>query len=276
MRNEYSAFAGDFYINQRLNLKMDLSMRRDTVLSLFDRVRKDQPQMDRFKRYTDELALESRPEGGDLTGATQQWVAVRKTSVRSGSVNPETSEQGCRLHRLVLESAPYFLDISPLDIDHLEVLYGFDLMAHGNHDTIVFNALYGGSPLAAMIEGLDATHKREHRLVDCQPLIGVTLNDDGDVQAHFEIKTRSSSGSQRGFKPGSGGGSGGSGGGGGGDGREEPISVYLIVRKYGPFTDVGQLGTVFADLTARGESLLDSVVLPKLLSPIRDAIVTGG
>ena len=34
MRNEYSAFAADFYINQRLNLKMDLSMRRDTVLSL--------------------------------------------------------------------------------------------------------------------------------------------------------------------------------------------------------------------------------------------------
>ncbi len=270
MRNEYSAFAADFYINQRLNLKMDLSMRRDTVLSLFDRVRKDQPQMDRFKRYTDELALESRPEGGELTGATQQWVAVRKTSIRSGSVNPETSEQGCRLHRLVLESAPYFLDISPLDIDHLEVLYGFDLMAHGNHDGIVFNALYGGSPLAAMIDGLDAKQKREHRLVDCQPLIGVTLNDDGDVQAHFEIKTRSSGVSQRGARPGAGP------GGGGGDGREEPISVYLIVRKYGPFTEVGELGTVFSDLTTRGESLLDSVVLPKLLAPIREAIVTGG
>jgi hypothetical protein len=263
MRNEYSAFAADFYINQRLNLKMDLSMRRDTVLSLFDRVRKDQPQMDRFKRYTDELALESRPDGGELTGTTQQWVAVRKTSIRSGSVNPESAEQGCRLHRLVLESAPYFLDISPLDIDHLEVLYGFDLMAHGSHDTIVFNALYGGSPLAAMVDGLDAKHKREHRLVDCQPLIGVALSDDGDVQAHFEIKTRSGGGAGRGVKPGS-------------EAREEPISVYLIVRKYGPFTDVGELGSVFADLTRRGEDLLDSVVLPKLLTPIREAIVSGG
>ena len=270
MRNEYSAFAADFYINQRLNLKMDLSMRRDTVLSLFDRVRKDQPHMDRFKRYTDELALESRPEilggSGEVTGATQQWVAVRKTSVRSGSVNPQSAEAGCRLHRLVLESAPYFLDISPLDIDHLEVLYGFDLMAHGNHDTIVFNALYGGSPIAAIVDGLDARHKREHKLVDCQPLIGVALSDDGDIQAHFEIKTRTggaafAAGSSRGGKS---------------DFREEPISVYLIVRKYGPFTQVDELVAVFADLTHRGQDLLDSVVLPKLLSPLRDAIVTGG
>ena len=278
MRNEYSAIAADFYINQRLNLKMDLSMRRDTVLSLFDRVRKDQPQMDRFKRYTDELALESRPEGVESTGATQQWVAVRKTSVRSGSVNPQSTEHGCRLHKLVLESAPYFLDISPLDIDHLEVLYGFDLMAQGNHDGIVFNALYGGSPLAAMIDGMDAKSKHEHRIVDCQPLIGVTLSDDGEVQAHFEIKTRSPGGAQRGGRSGGPGGSGGGSGGAssGGDGREEPISVYLIVRKYGPFTDIGELGTVFSDLTTRGEALLDSVVLPKLLAPIREAIVTGG
>jgi hypothetical protein len=259
MRNEYSTFAADFYINQRLNLKMDLSMRRDTVLSLFDRVRKDQPHMDKFKRYTDELALESRTDGGELTGTAQQWVAVRKTSVRSGSVNPENSHEGCRLHRLVLESAPYFLDISPLDIDHLEALYGFDLMAPGNHDAIVFNALYAGSPLAAAVSGLDAKHGRPHRLVDCQPLIGVALSDDGDLQAHFEVKTRSAGRSGRTHES-----------------REEAISVYLIVRKYGPFSDIGALATVFGRLTARAEELLDSVVLPKLLTPIREAIVTGG
>ena len=138
MRNEYSTFATDFYINQRLNLKMDLSMRRDTVLSLFDRVRRDQPTMDRFKRYTDELALESRPEGGDVTGTTQQWVAVRKTSVRSGSVNPESRRStaaGCT--GSALESALVFSWTSARSISTIfEVLYGFDLMATpGNHDT---------------------------------------------------------------------------------------------------------------------------------------------
>jgi hypothetical protein len=257
MRNEYSAYAADFYINQRLNLKMDLSMRRDTVLSFFDRVRREMPGMDRFKRYTDELALESRPEDG-AGGAAQNWVAVRKTSIRSGSVNPEQSGQGYKLHKLVLEAAPYYLDISPLDIDHLEVLYGFDMMAGGNHDGIVFNALFAGSPLATLVDGLQA--KNSHlRLVDCQPLVGIALNEDGDLQAHFEVKTRS--GARQGRA---------------GDFREEPISVYLIIRRYGPFKEVKELDGVFEDLTRRGEEMLDSIVLPKLLSPIRDAIVTGG
>jgi hypothetical protein len=275
MRSEYSAYATDFYINQRLNLKMDLSMRRDTVLSFFDRVRRDIPEMDRFKRYTDELALESRPaadtgasashgigSGGGSGGASgaQQWVAVRKTSIRSGSVNPDSSEAGYRLHRLALESAPYYLDISPLDIDHLEVLYGFDMMASGNHDGIVFNALHSGSPLASLVDGLQTKSEHNLRLVDCQPLIGLSLSDDSELQAHFEVKTRSGNRQGRG----------------GGDFREDPISVYLIVRKYGPFEKVKDLETVFDQLTAKGEELLDSVVLPRLLGPIRDAIVTGG
>jgi hypothetical protein len=262
MRNEYSAYAADFYINQRLNLKMDLSMRRDTVLSFFDRVRRDITEMDRFKRYTDELALESRPdtEPSGLGGAAQQWVAVRKTSIRSGSVNPESAEAGYKLHKLVLEAAPYFLDISPLDIDHLEVLYGFDMMATGNHDTIVFNALFAGSPLASLIDGLQIKTEHVLRMVDCQPLLGVALTEEGDLQAHFEVKTRSGNRHGKGAS----------------DFREDPISVYLIVRKYGPFGDVKNLETEFDALTRRGEEMLDSVVLPRLLSPIRDSIVTGG
>lgn len=256
MPNDYSAFATDFYINQRINLKMDLAMRRDTVLSLFDRVRREISSMDRFKRYSDELALESRadPEGGS---GTQQWLAVRKTSVRSGAVNPESAEKGYGLHRLVLDSAPYFLDISPLDIDHVEMLYGFDLQAQGNHDGIVFNALYAGTPLAALADGSG----REGHLpvVDCQPLVGVALSEDTDLQAHFEIKTRVSARQIR-----------------QGEMREEPISIYLIVRRYGPFGDIKDLAGVQAELTRKGEELLETVVLPKLVVPIRDASTMGG
>ena len=274
MASEYAALVNDLYINQRVNLKMDLSMKRDTVLAMFDRVRREVPGMDRFKRYTNELALESRGEAGGESsraaeteevagsagvgasgGGGQRWLAVRKTSVRTGSVNPDTPREGYTLHRLVLELAPYFLDITALDIDHIELLYGFDMLAPGNHDAIVFNALLAGSPLAALVtEG----GRIERTPVDCQPLLGVALSDGHDVQAHFEVKTRSSARHGRHI-----------------DGREEPISLYLVLRKYGPFGEVKDLPKVLRNLVDRGEDLLDSVVVPRLLMPLREAIASG-
>lgn len=272
MASEYAALVNDVYVNQRVNLKMDLSMKRDTVLAMFDRVRREMPGMDRFKRYTNELALESRtdPEGGDgeapedagrgtENGAAggQRWLAIRKTSVRTGSVNPESLSEGYKLHRLVLDLAPYFLDITPLDIDHIELLYGFDLLAAGNHDAIVYGALLAGSPLAALVEGGGKGERAERVPVDCQPLLGVALNETHDLQAHFEVKTRGSSRQK------------------GGEGREEPISVYLVVRKYGPFKDVKALPEILRQLVNQGEELLDTCVVPRLLLPLRDAIASG-
>lgn len=281
MINEFAPFASDFYVNQRINLKMDLPMRRDTVLALFDRVRKELPGMDRFRRYERELALESRQDplsaarGGDgaagVSGnghhhAGQQWLAVRKTSIRSGSVNPPTSEQAYRLHKLASDAAPYFLDITALDIDHVEMLYGFDFPAVGNHDAIVFNAFMSNSPLAEFVEQSSTREGRDRSgvagpgivPVDFQPLLGVALTDELDVQAHIEIKTRTNARQIR-----------------TGEYRDDPISVYLIVRKYGPFADVRELPTALADLRTRGEHLVETCIIPRLLKPIRDAIAPG-
>jgi hypothetical protein len=274
MVNDFAPFASDFYVNQRINLKMDLPMRRDTVLSLFDRVRKELPHMERFRRYDHELALESRGDSasgshhgfggpGSHQPRGQQWLAVRKTSVRSGSVNPTTSDQAYALHELATQAAPCFLDITALDIDHVELLYGFDLPAAGNHDAIVFSALMSGSPLAALVEAKPArtsiaASSRGHIPVDFQPLLGVALTDELDVQAHVEVKTRTSARQVR-----------------TGEYRDDPISVYMIVRKYGPFADVRELPDIIAALRQRGEDLVENCIVPRLLMPIREAIVSG-
>jgi hypothetical protein len=249
MASDYAALSNDFYINARLNLKMDLPMRRDTVLSLFDRVRRDRPSMERFKRYSNELALESRPSGPE---GAYEWLAVRRTSVRSGSVNPESDRHAHDLHRVILASAPFYLDIPPLDIEHLEVLFGFDFLAAGNHDAIVFNALMAQSPLAAMLEGHTVA------AVDFQPSLGIALNEACDLQAFFEVKTRTSAAEVR-----------------SGDYREEPISIYVILRKQGPIGDIKQLPSVYDSLVVRAEELLDHRIVPNLLVPIRDAIAAG-
>ena len=271
MSSPYAALSSDFYINARVNLKMDLPMRRDTVLPLFDRVRRQRPSMDKFRRYSNELALESRAterskglEGADLVGGggggepgAYDWLAIRRTSIRSGSVNPDSDKHAHDLHGLILETCPYFLDVTPLDIESVEVLFGFDLMAAGNHDAIVFGALLGDSPLGAIMQTGSGPGKAALP-IDFQPLLGMSLTEQCDVQAIFEVKTRTSAAQVR-----------------SGEYREEPISVYLIVRKHGPLEDVTQLPNIYHSLVARAEELLDRRVVPNMIVPLREAIGAG-
>jgi hypothetical protein len=244
MSDSYGALCSDFYVNQRLNLKMDLPGNREAVLGMFDRVRREFPGMGRFKRMEQELALESDP-GAE---GPQRWLALRRNNVRSGVVSPGSPAEAYRFHRTMLEVAPYFLSISPLDVDYLELLFGFDLLASGNHDAIVFDALIAGTPLAQMLDAPGAS------VVDCQPVFGITLGERRDIEAHFEIKTRSAPPDAPGEQ------------------TAAPISIYLTMRRYGSVEDVAELPKVFDRLAKHGEELVQSRLLPNLLLPIREAI----
>lgn len=245
MTDSYRALCSDFYINQKLSVKLDLPKSRETVLEMFERLRRQFASMTQFRRYKDELALESAP------GSTpHQWLAVRSSNIRSGSVNPQSAASAYGLHRAVVETAPFFLTISPLDIDFVELLFGFDLLTSRPHDPIVHRALYDGTPLGDLIALPGA------RAVDCQPLLGLALSDTGDLEAHFEVKTRT-------HEPGEG-------------DEAEPISVYLTVRKYGPVGDLKELPDVIDDLARRGERLVEDRLVPSLLGPIREAIAAEG
>jgi len=262
MPTSYSALCDDFYMNQRVGLKMDLPLRRDSALSMFDRLRREHPMLARFRKHGHELSLESGEPGaaGATTatvappsGRSQSWVALRKTSVRSGSVNPETMGDGYALHRLVLEVAPYFLDISSLDIEYVELLIGFDLHFAGNHDEVVLQALMADSPIGALARIPGALP------VDCQPSFGVALDGPCNIHAHMEVKTRSSPrGTPR-----------------GGEFREEPISVYVTLRRYGPHPDVAALPDVLEELSRHAESIADDHAIPGLINPLRAAIASG-
>ncbi len=183
MTPSFAALCSDFYVNSKLSVKMDLPSERETILQFFERVRKEAPLMRRFRRFRGELALESPEQEG-----RNQWVALRRTSVRAGSVNPESLEEAHRLHRMVTRIAPFYLSINPLDIDSLEVLYGFDLEAQGNHNAIVYETLFADSPLARILDP-DAAYPGAQP-IDLQPFLGVALSDRCDIQAFFEIKTR--------------------------------------------------------------------------------------
>jgi len=242
----YRALCSDFYINQKLAVKLDLPAGRDTVLELFERVRRGFPEMQTLKRYKDELALES-PAGV----WPHRWLAVRASNIRSGVVNPDDADNAYEIHRVVLETAPYFLTISPLDIEYVELLFGFDMSSRGNHDAIVADALISGSPLGNLQSPAGV------RPIDFQPSFGLTLEHDAalPIDVHFEVKTRSARQPVQ--------------------DREEPISVYVTLRAYEPAADLADLGVVLQRLTEEGERIVTELAVPSLLAPIREAIAAG-
>ncbi len=242
----FAGICSDFYVNQKIALTMDVPDGREAVLDLFGRVQKEFPRLERLRRYEGEYALES----DDIDGS-YAWAALRQTTLRSGFVNPTDLDEAYRLHRRLLEICPYYLSISPLDFDHLELVYGFDFEADRDRDEIVFEALLAQSPLADLVD------RDRERLVEAQPLLGITLDDDPRMQAFFEVKSRPHRmhGSTAFETP-------------------EPISVYLTVRAAGPIRSLDELPALFARLAGHGERLVEDRVIPSVLVPIRRAILS--
>jgi hypothetical protein len=248
MSESFRALCTDFYVNQKLQVKMELPRTRENILDMFERVRKQFPGMTNFRKFRDELALESAQ-----SEMPHRWMAVRGTTIRSGVVNAETSADAYSLHKHILETAPTFLSISPLDLECVELLFGFDMVASGNHDAIVIDALIPQSPLATLLEGIP-----DAKPSDFQPAIGMSLGKHKDIEIYFEVKTRPADHRKIEY-----------------DGGGEPISVYVTMRKFGPIMDTKELPAIFSRLARLGEELIEHKVVPGLLVPIREAISSG-
>ena len=247
MSTSYGALCTDFYVNQKLALKMDLPSGRDTLLEFFERMRKSMPGMNRFKRYNGELALESARRD-----ARYNWLALRRHSIRTGHVNPESLQQALDYHKLVLNLAPNYLSLSPLDIDFVELMYGFDLECEKNHDAVIFEALFGDSSLQSLMP------ESAGRVLDVQPIFGHALNENGSLQAYYEVKSRPKSrrGSSRKY-------------------AGEPISLFLTIRQYGPVGELDTLNATVDTLHGHLETLAAEKLVPNLLRPIAEKITSS-
>lgn len=244
--NSLGAMCSDFYVNQKIALKLDLPTGRETVLDLFDRIRREHPEMKQFRRYDGELALES-PE----TEQGYHWAALNQTAIRSGWVNPADLSEAYRLHRLLLEVAPYYLSISPIDVEFVELVFGFDIETEANRNELVFDALLADSPLSALVK------TDEETILDAQPFVGFALTQSAELQAYIEVKTRSRA---REVHPVP-------------EGAPQPISIYLTVRRYGPFQRMESFLESFGALAGHAERLAEERVIPCVVVPIRAAVL---
>jgi hypothetical protein len=247
MSNPYASFCEDFYVNMRLGSQLALPHNRETLLHFFERVQKSYPGMTRFRKNDNgEFNLEE-----DRGSSAYRWVSLEAKRLSAGHVNPSGFEEALKLHSLLLDMAPHHLGLSPLEIDYLDVLFGFDLAFSGNHDDIVAESLFPESPLTCLTEEAGA------RAVDFQPTVTVALSEDCRMQARIDVVTRTNSYQVR-----------------TGDYSDDVISVYLIVRRYWGDRPKEPMEKMFASMAERAEDLCHTHILPKVVKPISAAIAS--
>ena len=245
MSVDFSSAADDFFVNLSLQTTMPLSGGRETVLHFCEAVQKEFGSMTSFyRRDSGEYVLE-----GDREAGRYQWLEMDRQRLSAGYFNPPGVPDAYRMHGWLLNRSLYFLGVSPLDVDCLDVLLGFNLDFRGNRDAIIAQALLGGSPLSALVvESAGAC-------IGCEPSIVIAFDEQCHVQARLSIETRCSSYQIR-----------------TGQYDDEPISVYLTVRRYPQPGQLLDMAESFRQQCETCEDMAGRIVLPNVIQPIAAAI----
>jgi hypothetical protein len=244
---DFSNIADDFFVNLNVQTTMKLPDSRETVLHFFEAAQKEFGSMASFfQRETGEFVLE-----GDRDAGKYRWCELHPNRLCAGYFNPPSLQEAYHLHRWLLERSQYYLGISGLDIEALDLLFGFNLDYQGNRDGIVADALLGDSPLAGLCE--DPSIKP----IEFEPNMVVSLDEECYLQGRVSIETRSTSYQVR-----------------TGQYDEEPISVYFTVRRYpAPSKPIDMLQS-FQTQCELCEDITGRIVIPRILQPIAEAIAT--
>ena len=248
MATSFSNFSDDFFVNADLNTSLTLPRERETVLHFCESVQKQFTDLtDFYQREGGAHVLE-----GDRQSGSYRWMEIDTRRLASGSFNPEDMEDAYRLHRWILDRSRYFLGISHLDVESLDLVYGFNLDYVGNRDAIVCDALVAGTPLGALVGETDSA------AISFEPSLIVAIDAECSLQARLAVETRNSSYQVR-----------------TGNYEQEPISVYFTIRAHprpGERLDPTQSLSRQREI---GEDLLGRVVIPAVVCPIATAIATA-
>ena len=241
----YASLADDFYVNVTLATEMELPAQRETILQYFERIQRHYPAMRKFYcRDKRDYVLEEDKDQGRY-----RWAAVEAKRLCSGQLNPPTVEAALDQHRLVLDLAPAYLSVSPLDCEALDVLFGFDFAYRGNHNGVLAEALGVGQAFERIGELPGG------RVINFEPSLTMSLDEDCRVQVRVSTETRTNAFQVR-----------------TGDYADEQLSVYVTARQYGSLdADTTYCETV--DRLARtARDVLDSCVVEQILKPLARTI----
>lgn len=248
MTESFDAFSDDFFVNMSLQTALPLPEGRETILQFCEACQREYATMATFyQRESGEYVLE-----GDRDGGSYRWMEMEQRRVSSGFFNPPDLEQALAQHRWLLERCTYYLGVSHLDIECLDVVFGFNLDYQGNRDAIVAEALLGGSPLGTLAEDGQLT------ALGFEPSFIVALERDCYTQARVSLETRNNSYQVR-----------------TGNYEDEPISIYFTVRGYPRPGEKFNTKQAFERQCAAAQELTQRIVVPRIIRPIAAAIASN-
>lgn len=248
MTADFSGIADDYYLNLNINTTMDLPTNRETVLQFCEAASKDFPAMTGFfQRETGEYVLEGNHESGSYP-----WMELQPKRIAAGFFNPDSVDRATELHRWILNRSTFFLGVSPLDVECLDLMVGFNLEYTGNRDAIVADALLANSPLAGLI-GDVCLHPLE-----CQPSLVAALDEECYSQARLLVETRSNTYQVR-----------------TGNYDPEPISIYFTLRQYPKAGERFAPEDCYQNLLHTLDEMTCRTIIPQIIHPIAAAIAAS-
>jgi hypothetical protein len=243
--NNFSSLCDDFSVSMVLVSKLDMPNLRDPVVTFFESVRRQFPELTDFeKRDEGEFALEEDRDGGSYRS-----VALERRRLTAVAMNPTDSDSVDLLNETLLDMAPYHLGVSNLDADALDVQYAFDFLYTGNHDEIVTEALAAGGPLEnlARAPGVRPLH--------FQPSMTLALDETFQLQGRLSVDTRSTAYQVR-----------------TGNYVETPITVLFTVRQFWGKPALTNFVESYRRQRTRIDELVAEHVVPHVVEPIARAI----
>ena len=247
MNNHLGAVCDEFYVNSRLHLKIEVMPEPEPVLRFLERISKSFPTMRKLRQREDGgVVLEESVHAR----SPRRWLRLDPTSLRFGYYAIPAMADIRAMADVILEHAPYYLNFSELNYDHLDVTYGFDLDFRGNHDQLLAETFWADHPFAGLLLGEEAAH-----VIESQPYLGIALTQECDLQAYAEIRSRSSTYEVR-----------------AGDFDSGPISIYLTVRQYWGFEQPTSPVDTHRRLVEIADELAGGRVVPILVNPLAQAI----
>lgn len=251
MDNPYSSLCDEFFINMTVNTELDMPGSKDTILSFFERLERQYPEMVNFyRRDIYDYYLEQTGTSGLMRS-----VNLEIDRIRSSVANPIKLEDGYEQHMLILELMPYMLSVSHLDVSMLDLTFRMDFDYYGNHDEVISEALFSSTAFNSLldIEGSTA--------VGFSPKVTIALSDDYRSQAKIEVKSKTSLSGPLPIKSSK---------------FDHAISLEFTIRQFPPSRSKFDPLKSFAQQQTVIEELMSEKIVPFFVKPLNEVITQKG